>query len=203
RGGVSFTQGSFYAADGMQARQDPYTWLLNVNANANIYAVVDLPFSITLSKENKTYNQPSFKQIGASPTYKWLTVHAGYRNIQFSQYTLNGISFLGGGVEVNPEKSWIKGKAIYGRFAKGLPYKYNETGIIALPSYSRYGGGAMLTLGNQAQKVDLIVLKLQDDPDKSPKYPIRLVLHHKKTWYWAFLPIWHLWNVSRYMPNMP
>jgi len=37
-----------------------------------------------------------------SPYYKWITIHVGYRNINYSQFTLAGHTILGAGIELHP-----------------------------------------------------------------------------------------------------
>jgi hypothetical protein len=154
---------SAYAANGMNARRDPFSYVLNANLVINISDAISMPFSATLSSGSKTFSQPRYNIVGISPKYKAVTVHAGYRNMQFSSYTLNGISFFGLGVEVAPEESFWKFKALGGRFAKGIPFNDEITGKIELPSYQRMGWGSMLTLGNKDYSADLIVFKATDN----------------------------------------
>ncbi len=152
-----------YSSNGMNARRDPFSYLLNANLTINISDVINMPFSATFSSGSKTFNQPSFAILGISPKYKAVTLHAGYRNMQFSPYTLNGISFMGGGLEVDPKESIWKFKVLAGRFAKGIPFKDDINGQIELPSYERWGWGGMLTLGKKDNAIDLILFKATDD----------------------------------------
>lgn len=154
---------SAYAANGMNARRDPFSYILNANLVINISDAISMPFSATLSSGSKTFSQPRYNIVGISPKYKAVTVHAGYRNMQFSSYTLNGISFFGLGVEIAPEESFWKFKALGGRFAKGIPFNDEISGKIELPSYQRMGWGSMLTLGNNDYSADLIIFKATDN----------------------------------------
>ena len=161
-GGINAST-QFYTSSGMNARRDPFSYLLNANLVINVSDVISMPFSATFSSGSRTFNQPSFAIMGISPKYKAVTLHAGHRNMQFSPYTLNGISFLGGGVEVDPEKTIWRFKALAGRFAKGIPFKDDISGNVELPSYERWGWGGMVTLGKKDYSVDFILFKATDD----------------------------------------
>lgn len=160
-GGLN-ASGIFYGVDGMKNRRDPFSWNLNGNINLNIYGIVDLPFSFNFSKQNTTYNQPSFQQYGISPKYKFITVHAGYRSMQFSSYSLSGVTFLGGGIEIMPENYWLKGKAVYGRFVKAIPWGDTLNPVITLPAYERWGYGTMFTIGKMDRNIDLVMFRATD-----------------------------------------
>ncbi|MBK8343288.1 MAG: hypothetical protein IPL12_08230 [Bacteroidetes bacterium] len=114
-----------------------------------------------LSEQERSFRQP-FNQFGASPQYKWITVHAGYRNITFSPYTLAGHSFLGGGVELNPGK--FRFGAIYGRFIKAV----RADSVLILPgesAYDRYAFSVKMGVGKPTNYFDLIYLRGWDDPN--------------------------------------
>ncbi len=142
--------------------------MINANLNFNFYGIINCPFSAIITKENKTFNQPSFKQFGLSPSYKFLTVHAGYRNMQFSPYSLSGLTFLGGGIDINPSKSKFKFSAMYGRFSKAIPINYATSAVTQDPSYERWGYGGKITYKNHKQSIDLILFKAFDDKNSLP-----------------------------------
>ncbi len=165
-GGLN-TSSTFYATNAEHPQRDPFFWIINGNMNLNFYGVVNAPFSFMVSKENKTFNQPSYKQFGISPKYKSLTVHIGYRAMNFSQYTMSGVLFLGGGIEYTPKNKPVTIKSFYGRFAQAVQYKtisaYDPNAIIQQPSFERWGYGSMITVGKKGQFVDLIFFKAIDD----------------------------------------
>ena len=113
---------SAIGASGMELNRDPYYWQLNANMTFNLYGIISLPFSGTLTKENKTFNQPSFNQFGMSPKYKNVTLHLGYRNMIFSSYSLSGLTFLGIGIEVISDDIPVSFSAMYGRFSKAVQF---------------------------------------------------------------------------------
>lgn len=155
----------------MDNRQDPFSWMVNANVNVNLYGIVDLPFSAMFTSQNRTFNQPSFNQYGVSPKYKWITLHAGYRSMNLSNYTLGGITYLGGGIELSPENLPIKFKAMYGRLAKGLSFRDTINNIYQVNSFDRWGYGGMLTLGNQTNNIDLILFKASDRKPEAQLLP--------------------------------
>src|SRR5690606_19189222 len=66
--------------------RDPFFWTISGSPTLSIYGVT-LPFYFSFCQKNQDVRQP-FNQFGLSPSYKWLRVHLGYRNISFSDFTL-------------------------------------------------------------------------------------------------------------------
>ena len=75
---------SFYNVSGIPERQSPFSYGINASATISVYGI-SMPFSLTWYNHSKkgSFYQP-FNQFGISPTYKWLKVHLGYRNLTFS-----------------------------------------------------------------------------------------------------------------------
>lgn len=92
-GGISVSQ-LFNSSFGGEQRRDPYNYYLNGNLNFSIYGL-SIPLTFNFSNQQFGFQQP-FNQYGLSPTYKWITLHAGYTSMSFSPYTLSGHLFLGG-----------------------------------------------------------------------------------------------------------
>src|SRR5690606_7240282 len=88
----------FYHANGIEERRDPNNYFLSGNLNISIYDW-SVPLSFAYSDQHSSFQQP-FNQYGLSPTYKWITLHGGYRSMSFSDYTVNGHLFLGGGFDI-------------------------------------------------------------------------------------------------------
>ncbi len=163
-----------YRAEGIQPRRDPFYWVINANLNFTLFDKISVPFSAVITQSSNKYNngldkfsQP-FNQFGISPRYRWLTVHAGYRTLEFSEYSLSGAMFLGGGVEIAPEKSRISGSAFFGRFEKAVPQGGINGIYISIPSYSRFGGGAKVKVGTEYHSGEFIFLKIKDDVNSIP-----------------------------------
>jgi hypothetical protein len=157
----------FYKASGMDGRRDPYNYFLSGNLNISIYDW-SIPLSFSYSDQNSTFQQP-FNQYGLSPTYKWITLHAGYRSMTFSDYTVNGHLFLGGGFDITPHEK-LKVSAFYGRLQKAVPEDTLRQDNI--PAYKRMGGGVKVSVGDQRRFVDVIVFKAKDDINSLETPPV-------------------------------
>jgi hypothetical protein len=86
-----------YSVNGIEARRQPFTWTLNGAPTLTVLGV-QMPFQFLFGNFENRFYQP-FNQYGISPRYKWLTVHAGYRNVNFQPYTMAGYRLLGGGID--------------------------------------------------------------------------------------------------------
>src|SRR5665213_1267612 len=98
-GAITFS-GTDYQANGIPYRREPFSWTISGSPTLSFYGV-QMPFSFILSEQERSFRQP-FDQFGASPQYKWMTLHLGYRSMMFSHYTLAGVTFLGAGFEATP-----------------------------------------------------------------------------------------------------
>lgn len=157
-GGLNAYAG-FYQASGIENRNQSTPFGLSASATVSLPGGISLPFSVIVGNQGASFRQP-FNQFGISPTYKWATVHAGYRNVQFSPFTLAGHTFLGGGVELNPGKLRIG--AVYGRFNKAISTDLANPDQ-ALPSFKRTGYAVKLGYGSAANYVDVVLLNAADD----------------------------------------
>lgn len=165
-GGINLSS-SVQGASGTELNRDPYYWQLNANLNFNLFGVVSLPFSAIITKENKTFNQPSFREFGISPRYKSVTLHLGYRNMSFSTYSLSGVTFLGTGIEVLPNHIPVKFSAMYGRLQKAIQFMdlnglEEEDIVYEEPAYERRAFGSKITIGNLKHNADIILFKGYD-----------------------------------------
>nr|WP_121273793.1 hypothetical protein [Pedobacter schmidteae] len=148
-----------YNSSGIPARQRAFSYLFNGSPTISIYGV-SFPFSVVVSDQQRGFTQP-FNQYGISPTYKWITIHAGWQSIQWSPYTLAGYNFLGGGVELNPGK--LRLGFIYGRFNKAIEEDPNLVSAFSqTPAYRRMGYSAKVGFGTERNHMDLIMLKGKD-----------------------------------------
>lgn len=146
-----------YNVKGIEKRMDPFSLVFAGNATLSLYGI-NMPFSFRLSDKKADYTQP-FNQFGLSPSYKWITIHGGYRNLKFSDFTLAGHTFLGAGIELNPGK--FRFGAIYGRFKKNNGQFENERDTIK--NFNRKGYAIKVGVGSRKNFVDLILLNIKDD----------------------------------------
>jgi hypothetical protein len=162
---------SFYAADGVENRRAPFAWTLSGSPTLAIYGM-KVPFSFSVSNQHRSFQQP-FNQVGLTPQYKWVKLHIGYSSARFSQYTLAGRRFLGGGVELTPGK-WRLGY-VQGRFQKAVGFDSlavtnagQYPSAVPIPAFSRYGYAAKLGFGSQKSFIDVSYLKAQDRESSIP-----------------------------------
>ena len=184
-GGVS-SRLVFYNASGIPERRDPFGYVFGGNVNIGIYELY-LPFSFSYSNQGTSYGQP-FNQFGVSPTYKWATLHLGYRNVSHSSFTLAGHQMLGVGFDLNPGK--LRLGFMYGRLRRAVQFipppdslsldTLLQTQPIPLaddPVYKRSGWSAKVGYGDNNNFIDLILFKATDDPasisDDSVKQIVR------------------------------
>ena len=150
---------SFYSVSGIPERQAPFAYGINANATLTVYGI-SMPFSLTWYNNNKkgSFSQP-FNQFGISPTYKWLTLHLGYRNLTFSEFTLNGYTFLGAGLEARPGK--LRLGAVYGKFNQNSTYDLAMAD--SMPKLTRTGWAAKVGYGTESRFIDLSVVRIGDN----------------------------------------
>ncbi len=148
--------GESYFSNNLTPRRDDFTWRVSGNPTLT-YKNFSLPvYFLAGSYEN--VSRQMFNRIGISPHYKWITVHLGYRSVEFSPLVVSQVYFLGAGVELNP--SIIRLGFIRGRILRPVP-------ISALPnnqpSYERNGYAVKFGLGTKENFVDLIFFNGRDD----------------------------------------
>ncbi len=172
-----------YNAWGTDNRQPPFYWILNANLNIQIYKI-NLPLSALISINRTEFTPPSlpgippvkenitnrFNRIGISPYYKWIKLHAGHRNMDFSQFTLANLTYLGGGVELTPGN--VRFSTMYGRLAQAEP---RDLSLLEpnLEVFERLGWGVKLGYGSNEEYIDLMLFRAWDDlnsiPDANPQ----------------------------------
>jgi len=175
-GGVGLSY-SYTIANDSNPVAMPFFWNANVNLNMSVYGI-SIPVSAMITNGRFDF-QHSFKQFGLSPTYKWLTLHGGYRQYSYSPFSVSGQTFLGGGFEAHP--LWLRLGFFIGRLRKAadidtsmvsqtIPGSYplhvtsvNGTNFYSQAgSFSRWGWGAKLGFGKEKNFVDLILFKGKD-----------------------------------------
>jgi len=157
--GNLWAQSAFYDVSGIPARTNNFIWSMGGSASLNLYEGLSLPFAFTIGQYGNDLHRPTFGQFGVSPKYKWATGHFGHRNLRFSDYTLNGHTFLGTGVELTP--GMFRFAAMYGRLRKAAETQPNLISI--LPSFKRTGYGLKIGVGDDRSFIDVIAFKAKDD----------------------------------------
>lgn len=135
----------------------PFSYVVQANMSLTGNGI-SLPFSFIFSEQERKFTQP-FNQIGISPHYKWMTLHAGYRNLNYSKFSLGGHTFLGGGFDLTPGKLRIS--AMSGRFERSHS---STADSLATPLYERNGYSIKIGFGKDLNHVDLVYLTAKDNP---------------------------------------
>ena len=143
--------------EGIERRQSPFSWLFSGSTVVGLYGV-DIPISFVFSERERGFQQP-FNEFGMKPTWKWITLHAGYSSIPWSRYTNAGVRFLGAGIELNPDIIYFS--ALYGRLQRGV--EEDSTNRLALPAYRRMGGGAKCEIHTGWLRAGVSVFYAKDD----------------------------------------
>jgi hypothetical protein len=162
--GSLITAGENYSIPGLETQRPVNSARLYFNPTLSIYGL-QLPFSFLLSTHERSYNQP-FNQFGVSPVYKSLTVHAGYRSLRYSDFTLSDAVFLGGGAEFRDD--WFKLRAMYGRLRRAVD---EDTSASIRAVYRRVGWAFGAGIGDEQRYIDLNVLKAWDDSSSLSRLP--------------------------------
>jgi len=148
--------GFSYFSNGIAPRQSPFGYSLSGRLNVNIYGV-DLPFYASINDQKTSFSQP-FKRFGVSPKYKWIQLHAGWRTLNYSQFTLNNMNFLGGGIDLTPGKF---------RFSamRGILKQSTLLGDINFgdPQFERKATAVKIGVGDEMNFIDFIGFQAADD----------------------------------------
>ncbi len=154
---------SYNYFDGEGRRNAPFVWGGSAGLNLDFLGI-QAPFSVAFSSRNTLYNLPSYSFAGISPSYKWITLHAGDRSMSFSPYSLSGTNFRGAGFELRPGKFYVAG--MRGRLRRA---RIQDVGLIQSgleTSYRRIGQG--LKAGYDNQQGTSATLSLFSSADDMP-----------------------------------
>jgi len=158
-GGIS-AFGSMYTTDLSDPRLAPFSWGLSGRLNLSIYDM-QVPLSFIFSEKERSFRQP-FNQFGLSPRYKWATAHIGHRSMAFSELTMSGQRFFGGGLELTPGK--FRFAAMYGQLRKEI-FADTTTDVIEEPAFLRKGMAVKVGGGTLANHVDVVLFSAKDEYD--------------------------------------
>jgi hypothetical protein len=172
--GTAGFSGTYYTVQGIAARRDPLTAVFNANLQISLANKVTIPFSFIMSTQEKTFSNGlekynhAFNQFGISPSYKWLTLHLGYRSIYLSDYSLSGTQFLGAGIEIKPGKSLISGLAAAGRLIRATRAVNSALEVIDPPAYERWVSAVKSRIGTEMHHVEMLFMHIRDGVNSIP-----------------------------------
>lgn len=163
----------------------PFSLTAYGNFNINIYGF-SIPININfldVSATKFTFPRPTFT-INTTPTWKKWTLHLGTSRMNFSNYTYNGVSFTGAGLEYRG--NIVKAAAFYGRFNKSTTFRteldnrsaiqyladsllgLNNVAYTTQPQFTRRAWGAMLNVGKGRSNIGFSVMRAADDTTSLP-----------------------------------
>lgn len=124
------------------------------------FSFLTVPLSFSFRDQQLSYGH-SFNKFGLSPYYKWIKIHLGHRSMRFSNYSLGGKNFFGGGIELTP------GKFRFAAFAGKMqnPLAQRDTivyGAELIPTYRRSIIGGKIGVGSHRNYIDFIALHIKD-----------------------------------------
>jgi hypothetical protein len=138
----------------------PFGYTLNGSVNISLYGLYNIPITVFMTNLGRgaSLRPAPLTNLGFAPTYKRFTFYGGWNSVQFSQYTLAGAPFVGGGLEYKGK--WLRLGAVYGQFQKA----YGDTVEMAQTlGYQRMGLGAKLGFGGSRTFIDFTFFKAKDD----------------------------------------
>ena len=163
----------------------PFSTSTYANMTFNVYGI-SIPMSVNLinvSAEQFTFPRPTFT-INFRPIWKKFTFHFGTSAMNFSNYTYNGISFDGVGLEYRGDKFRFGG--FYGNFNHATTFRtqlddrdaiqflsdsllgLNNVAYTTFPQFKRKAYAAHIAIGSLRNYVDLSLLHAADDLNSLP-----------------------------------
>lgn len=163
----------------------PFSTSTYANMTFNVYGI-SIPMSVNLinvSAEQFTFPRPTFT-INFRPIWKKFTFHFGTSAMNFSNYTYNGISFDGVGLEYKGDKFRFGG--FYGNFNHATTFRtelderdaiqflsdsllgMNNVAYTTFPQFKRKAYAAHIAVGSLRNYVDLSLLHAADDLNSLP-----------------------------------
>ncbi len=152
--------GEIYDVNGISNRRSPYSYSLSGSVT---FAYKGISIPVTGSYRNAQFSYDyTFNRLGISPSYKWVKLHLGWSNINYSAYTLSGRTFFGVGLELTPGKWYFS--ALKGKFQNPLAIRDTLVyGANLIPGYERNIEGAKFGFRKGKSKLELMAVHTYDD----------------------------------------
>jgi hypothetical protein len=174
-GGISAS--SIFYTGNAGAGRDPFSYYINGNVNLSIYGI-SIPASFAFTNRGLSYGYTlprTPNRLSLHPKYKWIQAHIGDVSTTFSPYTLNGLLYRGGGVDLTPKGKW-KYSVMAGQLQKAVEYRPDNGQTLAV--YKRMGYGAKVNYDDNGYKWGFSIFKAKDvlnslqyKPDSLQIYP--------------------------------
>lgn len=163
----------------------PFSTTAYANMTFNVYGI-SIPMSLNLvnnSAEQFSFSRPVFT-LNFRPMWRKFTFYFGTAAMNFSNYTYNGISFNGVGMEYKGDRFRFGG--FYGNFNRATVLRneldgrsaiqyladsllgMNNVAYTTLPQFKRKAYAAHIAVGSKRNYVDLSLLHAADDLNSLP-----------------------------------
>jgi hypothetical protein len=140
-----------------------YFYRFAVNFNINLWEVIDIPFTFSYSGSQYDFNTVRInRQFGLSPSYKAVTLHLGYRTMNFSEFTLNNTQFIGAGINYSNENFPVEIKMMKGELILPLVTFDPSFPVEQLSNVKRNAFAIDIGLKMNNGKTNLSVFKSED-----------------------------------------
>jgi len=153
--------GELYSISGKEGRRKPSTGRLFFRPTITLFNNFNIAFDILLSTEG-SYTRQQINRISLHPSWGWGKAHIGDFSHQFSQFTLNGITITGGGLEI--DYGILRLEAVGGRTQHKIDAGLSNS------AFSRYLGGLKLGVGKVGGSfIDLNIVHIMDNKYSLPR----------------------------------
>ena len=163
----------------------PFSAIEYANLTFNVYGI-SIPVNLNLinvSAKQFDFSRPNFT-INATPTWRKFTFYLGTACMNFSNYTYNGISFDGVGMEFKGD--YFRFGGFYGNFNHATTFRIglddrdaiqylsdsllgmNNVAYTTFPQFERKAYAAHVAVGSMKNYVDLSLLHAADDLNSLP-----------------------------------
>ena len=163
----------------------PFSTTAYADMTFNIYGI-SVPMSLNFvnaSAKQFSFSDPVF-MINFRPVWKKFTFHFGTSSMNFSNYTYNGISFDGVGMEYRGDRFRFGG--FYGNFNHATTFRtelddrnaiqylsdsllgLNNVAYTTMPQFKRKAYAAHMAIGSSRNYVDVSILHAADDINSLP-----------------------------------
>lgn len=149
------TFGELYSTTAANKRRPSSTARSMLNVTFTFWKF-QVPIELVVSTEEVSYRQ-SFNRLGFNPQWRFIRFRIGDFGGRLSDYTVNGISIRGGGVEIEP--SWMRLFFYY-----GITQRAVDNPLAQNYAYERKLIAGKLGFGNKQNiYLDINVMKAVDD----------------------------------------
>ena len=137
----------------------PFGYYIHGNLSMT-FKGVSLPFSFSYRNQQFNYTRPTYR-LGLSPYYKWARIYIGHNQVQYSPYTLDGMTFNGGGALLTPGK--LRVGFMFGVLQNPRAILDSIQGKVHFISpYKRVAQGVKFGYGTEENHIDLILFNAKD-----------------------------------------